>query len=121
MIGGGIDILALPTAVIVSESANLLFRLMTEGSEEFDNREWEKVRSALTDVCDDCEESFFTENGESEGRCGGEVGMIDVLGDCCSTSEDVVWAVWQTAARSTLCSPCLTSKDVAFETETIGV
>lgn len=109
MIGGGIDMLALPTALVVPESANLLFRLVTEGSGEFDNREWETVRNALADVCDDCGESFFPEYCESEGRRWGGVGIISVLGVCCSTSEHVVWAVWQTASRSTLSSPCLPS------------
>jgi hypothetical protein len=39
MIGGGIDMLPLPTALVVPESANLLLRLVTEESRELDNKE----------------------------------------------------------------------------------
>jgi hypothetical protein len=39
MMGGGIDMLPLPTALVVPESANLLFRLVTEESRELDSRE----------------------------------------------------------------------------------
>lgn len=49
--------LALPTALVVPESANLLFRLMTEESEEFDNKEWEKVRDG----------GILTEDEEDDG------------------------------------------------------
>ena len=44
VVGGGIEILALPTAPVVPASANRLFLLVTEGLGEVESKECEGVR-----------------------------------------------------------------------------
>ena len=46
--GGGIDMLALPTAPVVPTSANRLFLLVTEALGEVKSKEWEAVRDHCT-------------------------------------------------------------------------